>query len=184
MGHGAIEGGARMIRRATDRDLDAVERAYDEHFRHEEIHGAFTVFKKGVYPTRRDAQSALDSGTLYVYEEDGDLLGSIIVDAVQPEEYRDITWGEPLCEDEVMVIHLLMVRPCAAGRGIGSALVRYAVELARARPCRALRLDTGSQNVPAVSLYKKSGFRIVAAAPMKVGGALAHREHLFLERPL
>ena len=173
-----------MIRKATFDDIELIEDTYNEHFRHELEHGAFTIFKKGVYPTRKDAEKAVDIGTLYVYEENNSIAGSIIVDKAQPTEYTKIVWGQTFTDDEVMVIHLLMVRPSKAGKGIATALVRYAVELAGNNSCKALRLDTGSQNIPAVSLYKKLGFQIVATASMNVGNAIEHSGHLFLEKLL
>lgn len=171
-----------MIRKATRGDLAAIEEAYNEHFAYEREHGAFTVFQKGVYPTRKDAEKALLAGNLYVYEENGEIAGSLIAGENQPEEYQKITWSNPSAR--AMVIHLLMVRPSYKGRGVGSALVNYLAEQARQRACKVLRLDTGIQNVPAVSLYQKLGFRIVASATMRVGGAIEHRGHLFLEKTL
>lgn len=173
-----------MIRQATFNDLELIEDTYNEHFRHEIEHGTFTVFKKGVYPTKKDAEKAINSGTLYVYEVDGNIAGSIIVDKVQPIEYEDIKWEQACTNDEVMVIHLLMVRPSMTGKGIASSLVKYATEVALNNSCRVLRLDTGSQNIPAVSLYKELGFKIVATAPKKVGDIIAHSNHLFLEKVL
>ena len=173
-----------MIRKATFDDIEMIEDTYNEHFKHEMEHGAFTVFKKGVYPTRKDAEKAMNAGTLYVYEDDNNIAGSIIVDKIQPAEYAGIVWGKTLRSEEVMVIHLLMVRPSMAGRGIASSLVRYAMELAKNHSCGALRLDTGSQNIPVVSLYKKLGFQIVATASMKVGTTIEHSGHLFLEKLL
>ena len=41
-----------------------------------------------IYPTKKDAEDALCAGALYVYEEEGSIAGSIIVDKVQPTEYR------------------------------------------------------------------------------------------------
>ena len=173
-----------MIRKATSDDIKLIEDTYNEHFKHEIEHGAFTVFKKGVYPTGKDAEKAVAAGTLYVYEENNIIAGSIIADKVQPTEYTKIGWKETFSNDEVMVIHLLMVRPSSAGKGIATDLVRYAMDLARNSSCKALRLDTGSQNIPALSLYKKLGFQIVEAASMKVGNAIEHSEHLFLEKVL
>ena len=45
-----------MIRPATAADLAQIEDAYNEHFTFEAAHPdkAFTVFRQGVYPTRRD----------------------------------------------------------------------------------------------------------------------------------
>lgn len=172
-----------MIRKAVMEDLDSIEAGYHEHFAHEKAHGAYTVFQEGVYPTRRDAEKALREESLYVYEEGGAVLGSIILDARQPEEYRDIAWPSGAAE-QVRVIHLLMVRPCAAGKGVGSALVRHVEDEARRCACVAVRLDTGAQNTPAASLYKKLGFQLVTASSMKVGGAIAHSGHLFFEKTL
>lgn len=173
-----------MIRKATFEDIESIEDTYNEHFKHESEYGALTVFKKGIYPTRRDAEKAVIAGTLYVYEENSYIVGSIIVDKTPPIEYAEI-YGKQTCKnDEAMVIHLLMVRPSMAGKGIASSLVRYAMEMARNHSCKVLRLDTGSQNIPAVSLYKKLGFQIVAAASMKVGAAIEHSGHLFLEKVL
>lgn len=173
-----------MIRKATFDDVELIEATYNEHFKHELEYGAFTVFKKGVYPTKKNAKKAIDVGSLYVYEENGSIAGSVIVDKVQPEEYTRIVWNKTLPNDTVMVIHLLMVCPSMTGRGIATALVKYAVDLAKNTGCKALRLDTGSQNTPAISLYKKFDFQIVTTASMKVGNAIEHNEHLFLEKVL
>jgi len=173
-----------MIRKATFDDIELIEDTYHEHFNHELEHGAFTVFQKGIYPTRKDAEKAVHAGTLYVYEENGNIAGSIIVDKIQPTKYAEIVWRNSFANDKVMVIHLLMVRPSMAGKGIATSLVKYAIDLAKNDLCQALRLDTGSQNIPAVSLYKKLGFQIVATSSMKVGNAIEHNKHLFLEKVL
>lgn len=175
-----------MIRPAKDSDLDAIEAAYEEHFAFEAAHPdkAFTVFRKGVYPTRHDAEKALACGGLTVYEEAGEILASVITSQVQPPEYADVPWQRTLADDEVRVIHLLMVRPGVSGRGIGTALLAHIEAQARDEGLAALRLDTGSQNLPAVHLYEKNGYRIVHRAAMKVGGVVPHEGHLFLEKCL
>lgn len=126
-----------MIRKATFEDIELIEDTYNEHFMNEIEHGAFTVFKKGIYPTKKDAEKAVGNGSLYVFEKDHNISGSIIVDRMQPKEYNDIVWNEYLKNDEVMVIHLLMVRPSMTGKGIASSLVKYAIELAKKNTCKA-----------------------------------------------
>ncbi|MDO4944698.1 MAG: GNAT family N-acetyltransferase [Ruminococcus sp.] len=120
-----------MIRQAVITDLESIEEGYREHFLHEKKYGAYTVFREGVYPTRKDAEKALRNNALYVFEENGAVLGSIILDGYQPDEYRKIAWASQVADEEVTVIHLLMVRPCAAGKGVGSALVNFAAETAK-----------------------------------------------------
>lgn len=173
-----------MIRKAVYADLDGIEECYREHFAHEEAHGAYTVFKEGIYPTRKDAEKALRDDNLYVYTEDDAVLGSIIVNGMQPDEYKKIDWAVKASEEQVRVIHLLMVRPCAAGKGVGSALVNFALETAKRQSCAAVLLDTGEQNIPAASLYRKLGFETAAVSSMKVGGMISHKGHLFLEKAL
>lgn len=173
-----------MIRPAVFADLDSIEEGYLEHFSHEKRYGAYTVFQEGIYPTRGDAERALKNGSLYGYEENGFVMGSVILDRRQPAEYKKIDWPSRATDENVHVIHLLMVRPCATGKGIGSALVNHAVEMAKQHSCMAVRLDTGKQNIPAVSLYQKLGFQLVAISTMKVGDAISHNGHLFFEKIL
>lgn len=174
----------KMIRQAVITDLDAIEEGYREHFLHEKQYGAYTVFQEGVYPTRRDAEKALSSEALYVYEENGVVMGSMILDKQQPDEYGKVDWPGKTADEHVSVIHLLMVRPCASGKGIGSALLKFAEEEARRHSCTVLRLDTGEQNIPAAALYKKLGFQLAATASMNVGGIIAHNGHLFFQKVL
>lgn len=173
-----------MIRQAAITDLASIEEGYCEHFSHEKKYGAYTVFQEGIYPTRKDAEKALQNKALYVYEENGTIMGSIILNGQQPDEYRAIDWPSQAPDEKVNVIHLLMVRPCMAGKGIGSKLVNYALETAKKRSCTVVRLDTGEQNAPAVSLYKKAGFQLAATSSMKVGSAIFHKKHLFFEKIL
>lgn len=56
-----------MLRQAVIADLDSIEEGYREHFAHERAHGAYTVFREGIYPTRETAETALQSGSLYIY---------------------------------------------------------------------------------------------------------------------
>ena len=172
-----------MIRQATAADLAQIEDAYDEHFAFETAHPerAFTVFRKGVYPTRRDAEKALADGGLTVFEEDGRILASVITSGVQPPEYAHVPWQRALDASQVRVIHLLMVRPSAAGRGIGATLMRYIEAQARAEGIRALRLDTGSQNKPAVGLYTGQGFTLAGTGSVQLGGQIPHAGQVFLE---
>ena len=178
-----IRRGEKMgFRQAVAGDLDGIEEGYLEHFAHEKKYGAYTVFQEGVYPTRKVAETALQNSALYVYEENGDVLGSFILDKQQPEEYQKIEWPSNAPNEKVMVIHLLMVRPSAAGKGIGSCIVSHAIDTAQQQACVAVRLDTGEQNIPAASLYKKLGFNLVSTSQMKVGCIISHNRHLFFEK--
>ena len=93
-----------MIRPANWNDLEAIENSYNEHFQYELEHGAFTVFKKNVYPTRKDAEKAIQNNSLYVFTKEKELYGSIIIDDIQPSEYENICWKMQCDDKEIMVI--------------------------------------------------------------------------------
>ena len=59
----------------------------------------------------------------------------------------------------------LRVAPEVRGRGLGSALLRAAEDVARQRGARALRVETQQVNVPACRLYQRHGFRLERASP-------------------
>lgn len=170
-----------MIRKAVLQDIDQVESGYTELLLHEQEHGAYTVWELGVYPTRETAQKSFENGSLYVMEQNGEICASIITNQTQPEEYGHINWKCPAKPEEVLVIHLLCVRPSKAGNGIGRAMVEFAIEEGKRRNCRVVRLDTGKQNKPAVHLYTKMGFQLAASASMAIGGLIAHDDHLFFQ---
>ncbi len=175
--------GSDMIRRGTDRDIDAVTRHYNELLAFEQKHGSSTNWKMGVYPTRAVAEKGVAEGSLFVMEENGELCASMLLNNVQLESYASIAWEYPAGPDEVMVIHTLCVPPSQAGKGVGRRMVEFALEESARRGCKVMRLDTWEKNAPAAGLYRRLGFRYAGKAEVLFEGAIA--EHLiFFEKQL
>jgi ribosomal protein S18 acetylase RimI-like enzyme len=59
------------------------------------------------------------------------------------------------------------------GRGVGSALLHAAVEVARRNGCPRLWLITTNDNLRALAFYQRRGLRLVALRPGAVDGARA-----------
>lgn len=173
-----------IFRKATTADIDSVEQSYVEYLEYEQIHGAWTVWKLGVYPTRQTAEESVEKGTLYVLEDEDEILASIILNHDQAKEYESVPWKCDASGDEVLVLHTLCVRPSAGGRGIGKKMVQYSIEEARRLGCKTMRLDTGAQNKPAVGLYVKMGFDVVSSGTILLDGQIPHEGHVFLEYQL
>jgi ribosomal protein S18 acetylase RimI-like enzyme len=55
-------------------------------------------------------------------------------------------------------LYSLAVAPHMAGRGIAPLLLDAIEKRARARKCRAIRLEVHQSNHPAISRYRKSGY--------------------------
>ena len=74
-----------MIRKATEHDIDAVERGSTELLTHEKDNGSTSNWVLGVYPTRSVAEDSCRAGTLSVMECDGGICASMILNQVQSE---------------------------------------------------------------------------------------------------
>jgi ribosomal protein S18 acetylase RimI-like enzyme len=55
-------------------------------------------------------------------------------------------------------LYSLATTPLAQGKGVGSALIEASEDAARARGCRALRLEVRKDNAVAVRLYERLGY--------------------------
>jgi len=72
--------------------------------------------------------------------------------------------GEP-----PIAVHRLMVDPSQQGRGLAKALMLHAEDVARAKGCRSIRLDTFLHNPAAMALYPRLGYRRTGTAMMRKG---------------
>ena len=70
------------------------------------------------------------------------------------------------------------VRPDQRGRGVGKRLLNAFVEASRSRGYRSIALSVEQENLPAVSLYEKRGFKVVST--FREGRYRRHRMELTL----
>lgn len=169
-----------MIRKAEKGDIAAVSAGYQELFAYEAEHGNQTNWVPGRYPSETTAQAALENGTLYVLEENGAFCGSMILNQLQPPEYRTIDWHYTAEPDQVLVVHTLCIPPSQKGKGYGRQFVRFAMHCAAQTGCKAVRLDTWAGNHPAAALYESLGFRLAGTGIMLLQGMIRERQ-IYLE---
>ena len=159
-----------IIRKATEKDLAAVEAIYD-HIHAEEDAGRVTIgWITGVYPVRATAEAARARDDLFVYEADGEVLATAIINRTQVDAYAEGKWQYDAPQDQVMVLHTLIVDPGAAGRGIGKKFVAFYEQYAREHGCPYLRMDTNAKNRNARAMYKKLGFTEPDIVPCTFNG--------------
>ena len=170
-------------RRATAFDLDAIEAIYDRIHDECERGRAWTGWIRGVYPTRATAQAALERGDLFVQEADGRVVGCAIINQSQVDTYRQANWTHDAPDDQVMVLHTLVVDPACAGRGCGTRFVAFYEDYARTHGCAFLRMDTNARNRAARALYGRLGYAEVSIVPCTFNG-IAGVELVCLEKKL
>lgn len=158
-----------QIRKAKEEDIAAVAALYDAVCDTLEAGENYPGWAKGDYPTRRDAEMGEAAGELFVTEEAGEILGTMMLREEQERNARSAPWQLPLEEQEQLTIHTFAVRPDCRGGGVGRALLGYAEAWAKAQGKRALRLDVHEINTPAIKLYESCGFRYIATVDLGYG---------------
>ena len=159
-----------IIRRANMQDIDAVEGLYDAIHTAEE-NGKQTIgWIRGVYPMRATAEDALRRNDLFVLEDAGAICGAGIINKTQVDVYRQGNWKYEAPDDQVCVLHTLVISPDRAGRGYGRTFIAYYEQFAAEHGCTELRIDTNAENTAARSMYKKHGYTEIGIVPTVFNG--------------
>ena len=119
------EEGEIMIRKAKQGDIAAVVGIYNALLDAEEQGRAAIGWIRGVYPTEQTAKDALAEGVLFVYEDDGKVVAAAKIDQTQVPVYADCKWEYEVSNNEVMVLHTLVVDPRYPHRGYGKRFVEF-----------------------------------------------------------
>lgn len=160
-----------MFRKATANDIDAVAEIYAHIHEQEALGNTTTGWLADIYPVEATARTAVGRGDLYVYEgEGGKIEASAIINRTQVDSYAAGHWRYPARDDEVMVLHTLVVEPSAGGRGLGPAFVGFYEQYAREARCPYLRIDTNARNARARAMYAKLGFKEIDIVPCVFNG--------------
>jgi ribosomal protein S18 acetylase RimI-like enzyme len=102
-------------------------------------------------------------------EESVDVLAGAVVGAWVDGELAGVAgWGRV---GEVAELRALAVAPGRRGHGLGAELVEAVVEAARSEGCRTVWLVTTNDNLTALRLYQRHGFRLVELRPGAVDEA-------------
>lgn len=147
------------IRKARETDILAIAGIYDRILTKEEAGQATIGWARGVYPTEDFARMALAADDLFVLEDGGKICATARINQEQVPEYAGGDWlYSDASDDEIMVLHTLVVDPLCAGGGFGTAFVSFYEQYAKAHACRYLRMDTNVINKAARRFYAKLGF--------------------------
>ena len=158
------------IRKARAADLDAVARIYANIHTAEEQGRACIGWQRGIYPERPTAEAALQRGDLFVEELEGQVAGTAIFNQIQVDVYAGAPWQYPAPENQVMVMHTLVIDPLAPRCGLGQAMVAFYESYARSLGCPYLRMDTNVRNENARRFYSRLGYREIAQVPCVFNG--------------
>ena len=187
-----------IFRKATQKDISAVAEIYSDVHTAEEQGLAVIGWVREIYPTAETARAAQGRGDLFVAEvclnefaekdmecencgesrsagSDGDsgkkkIVGTAIINKSQVDVYEGAPWKYLAPENQVMVLHTLVIDPKESGKGYGAAFVRFYEQYALKHGCLYLRMDTIAINARARALYKKLGYTEIDIVPCVLNG--------------
>ena len=158
------------FRKATANDIAGISKIYEKIHTEEEKGNLITGWIRNVYPTEATAEAAVNRGDMYIAEDEGCILAAAVVNGQQVDVYADGAWEYPASDNEVMVLHTLVVDPDKAGKGIGPAFVDFYEQCAGENGCNYLRMDTNARNDRARNMYKKLGYKEIGIVPTVFNG--------------
>ena len=164
------EGTDLRIRKARSEDLDQIEAIYDRVHKEEEEGKTVIGWIRGIYPIRKTAEDALERDDLFVMETEGNILATAIINQIQVPEYSQAAWKNQADDEEVMVLHTLIVDPLHQGKGLAKVFVAYYENYALKQDCHELRMDTNAKNRKARAMYKQLGYEEIDIVPCIFNG--------------
>lgn len=159
-----------LIRKAYIEDLDAITEIYNHIHDFEEAGKVEIGWNRKIYPTRETAIEALSRRDLFVLEDQDTIVATAIINQNQVDTYQKGHWQYIANDDEVMVLHTLVVDPYISHRGYGKTFVSYYENYALHYGAPYLRMDTNAHNQRARAMYKKLGYQEIDIIPCTFNG--------------
>lgn len=131
-------------------------------------------------PAEHGGGAWVEQGELYLaLDADDTVAGVVALNNDAPDTYAQADWVVDATGPEILVVHALGVTPGFQGSGVARFLVDAALDVARDKGCRAVRLDTYVENLPARSLYSTHGFTDLGVHTLHYEGTDIDQFHLF-----
>lgn len=159
------------IEAGTTRDLDELEKIYNDVNDYLQQGINYPGWLKGIYPVREDAEIGIMENTLFTLKVGGNIAGSIILNHKHEKAYDQVTWELEADDNQVLIVHTLLVHPDFMKQGISQKLMDFAKDYAIQKTVRSIRLDVAIQNTPAISLYEKCGYKYIGLVDLGLGFA-------------
>ena len=79
-------------------------------------------------------------------------------------------WEHEAADNQVCVLHTLVISPSHSGKGYGRAFLDFYECYARDIGCKELRIDTNERNAVARGMYERRGYREAGIVPTCFNG--------------
>lgn len=171
------------FRRAGREDTAAAQAAYQQIIEHLGATVDYPHWHSENHPRPAEVEQWVEAGDLYLALAPGNgaqrVAGAMVLDHNMPAAYEDASWAIEAIHTQALVVHALGVHPDFLRQGVARFLVRASLEVAQQKRCRAVRLDTYVENLPARRLYASQGFHDLGLHTLHYDGTDLTQFHLF-----
>lgn len=146
------------IRKCTVEDVELVGKFYDDFVSWLDCHINYPRWIYKVYPSESSVRAMTEAGDQYVCLDGEKITGAFALSTEVQGSYQKANWSRHLDDGTYVVIHALATDPEMQRQGIGTGVIRYCIDKAKAEGYKAIRVDIAPGNIPARSLFEKAGF--------------------------
>ncbi len=112
----------------------------------------------GVYPSEGSVRAMTEAGAQYLCLSGGEIVGAFAICTGPQGKYQKTRWSRDLDEGTYLVLTAVAVDPEFRRQGLGSEIIRFCTDRAKAEGFRAIRVDIVPTNIPARRLFERNGF--------------------------
>lgn len=149
-----------IIRKATYEDVSAVADIYNKIHALEEAGLVSIGWDPRVYPVRETTIKAMKEDSLFVMTLNDNIVASAIINQEQPSAYSSVRWNFPASDDQVGILHTLVVDPDFGKQGLGKSFVSFFEKYCKQQGYEVVRLDTQVKNTRPFNMYPEIGYRL------------------------
>lgn len=113
---------------------------------------------KGIYPTRETAHDGIKAKSLFVMKLQNKIVASVILNHISEDAYSQGQWNNFIDYEKIIVVRTFVVHPSHLKKSLGKKMMNFIKEYSINIQMKIIRLDVSENNLPAVSLYEKSGY--------------------------
>ena len=157
------------IRRCRTEEIEKTGAFYDSVVLWLTEHVNYPKWVYGIYPSTDFVKEMTEDESQYVCLKDGRLCGAFVLNEDPQGKYQKGSWETYVPDGSYLVMHAVAVDQEMAGQGIGTEIIRFCEEKAKAGGYKALRIDVVPENTPAKEFYLKNGFRYAGDCDLERG---------------
>lgn len=142
--------------RAQQKDLDKINTLYMNCINDLNRKKIFQWDEK--YPNKQTFETSISNQQLFIFEEDKMLIGAVILNEIQAEEWQAMPWKS---NGSILAIHALAINCMVQSRGYGQKVLDECEIYGIQNGYNVMRLDAFSENIAAINLYEKNLYQRV-----------------------